>query len=180
MKALHEVGARRLLRYLRATLQLMALRCAVLPPVRSWLLRRFGASVGPGSIVQGCSFINADRGGFGVLSIGRDCFIGDEVLLDLAAPLALEDQVTLAARAVVLTHLNVGYKDHPLQARFPARLAEVTIRSGSFVGAGAVVLCGVTIGPRAFVGAATLVNKDVPADATVAGVPARAIEAGGS
>jgi acetyltransferase-like isoleucine patch superfamily enzyme len=78
---------------------------------------------------------------------------------------------------MVLTHLNVGYKDHPLQAKFPAQTAGVRINDGSFVGAGAIVLCGLTIGPEAFVGAATLVNRDVPGGATVAGVPARAIDA---
>jgi maltose O-acetyltransferase len=177
MKALREVGGRRLLRFVLATAQLLLWRCAIVPPLRTWLLRAFGVAVGPGSIVQRCVFINADRTGFRGLSIGRDCFIGDEVLLDLAAPIVLGHQVTLAARAMVLTHLNVGYKDHPLQEKFPARTAGVTINEGSFVGAGAIVLCGLTIGTEAFVGAATLVNRDVPAGSTVAGVPARAIDA---
>jgi acetyltransferase-like isoleucine patch superfamily enzyme len=81
----------------------------------------------------------------------------------------------VAARAVILTHLNVGYRDHPLQARFPARTAGVTLRRGTFVGAGTTLLAGVSVGPEAFIGAASLVNRDVAASETVAGVPIRSL-----
>jgi acetyltransferase-like isoleucine patch superfamily enzyme len=178
MKALQQVGLRRLVRFLWASVLLLVLRCAFVPPIRALCLRLFGASIGPGSIVHRCSFINVDRGGFGALSIGRDCFVGDEVLFDLAAPIVLEDQVTLATRVMVLTHVNVGYGDHPLQSRFPAQIAAVRIGAGSFLGAGAIVLCGVTIGPEAFVAAASLVNHDVAGGETVGGVPARTLARG--
>src|SRR6187399_1448948 len=44
---------------------------------------------------------------------------------------------------------------------------------GASIGSGAAILCGVTIGERALVGAGAVVTRDVPADTTVAGVPAR-------
>lgn len=44
---------------------------------------------------------------------------------------------------------------------------------GASIGSGAVIMCGVTVGERAMVGAGAVVTKDVPADAVVAGVPAR-------
>ena len=46
---------------------------------------------------------------------------------------------------------------------------------GASIGSGAAILCGVTIGERALVGAGAVVTRDVPADATVAGVPARTL-----
>jgi len=46
---------------------------------------------------------------------------------------------------------------------------------GASIGAGAVVLCGVTIGAGAMVGAGAVVTRDVAPGATVAGVPARAL-----
>jgi len=52
------------------------------------------------------------------------------------------------------------------------------VESGASIGSGAVVLCGVTIGPRAMVGAGAVVTRDVPADAVVAGVPARLLARG--
>jgi acetyltransferase-like isoleucine patch superfamily enzyme len=51
------------------------------------------------------------------------------------------------------------------------------VRQGASIGSGAVILCGVTIGARAMVGAGAVVTRDVPADAVVAGVPARAMAA---
>ena len=47
------------------------------------------------------------------------------------------------------------------------------VREGQSRGSGAVIMCGVTIGERALVGAGAVVTHDVPADAVVAGVPAR-------
>jgi acetyltransferase-like isoleucine patch superfamily enzyme len=87
----------------------------------------------------------------------------------------LQELVTLAARAMLLTHLNVGYKDHWLMARFPSEVAGVTILRGSFVGAAAVVLPGCRIGPEALVAAAALVNRDVAPGEVVAGVPIKSI-----
>ena len=53
------------------------------------------------------------------------------------------------------------------------RLEPTLIKRGASIGSGAVIMCGVTIGERATVGAGAVVTSDVPADATVAGVPAR-------
>jgi UDP-2-acetamido-3-amino-2,3-dideoxy-glucuronate N-acetyltransferase len=44
---------------------------------------------------------------------------------------------------------------------------------GASIGSGAVILCGVTIGAGALIGAGAVVTHDVPAEAVVAGVPAR-------
>jgi acetyltransferase-like isoleucine patch superfamily enzyme len=44
---------------------------------------------------------------------------------------------------------------------------------GASLGSGAVIMCGITIGERAMVGAGAVVTHDVPADTVVAGVPAR-------
>jgi acetyltransferase-like isoleucine patch superfamily enzyme len=175
MRAVGEVGVGRVLRYAWTRVLLGVLRLMWLPPLRALFLRLCGARVGAGTVIERLTVINADRGGFGGLTIGAHCFIGDETLIDLAGPIQLEDHTTLAARAMLLTHLNVGYHDHPLQAAYPSMVAGITVRQGSYVGAGATILAGCAIGPRAFVGAASLVNHDVAADTTVAGVPARVI-----
>ena len=178
MKAVREVGFGRLVRFVWVSTLLSVLRHVPLPPLRALFLRVCGSGVGGDTVVHRATYIIVDRGGFGALRIGARCFVGDEVLLDLAAPLVLEDDVTVAARAILMTHVNVGYKDHPLQARFPSKTARVTVRRGSFIGAGAIVLAGCSIGPNAFVAAGSLVNRDVGEGEVVGGVPIRTLGAG--
>ena len=50
------------------------------------------------------------------------------------------------------------------------------VKRGAAIGSGATLLCGITIGERAVVGAGSVVTKDVPADAVVAGNPARLLK----
>lgn len=45
--------------------------------------------------------------------------------------------------------------------------------AGASIGSGAVIMCGVTIGPRSLIGAGAVVTRDVPADTVVVGIPAR-------
>ena len=177
MKAVRQVGLARVTRFLWTSVLLIVVERTWIPPVRAFVLRRFGARIGRNVVIQRVSFMNVDRGGFQALQVGDNCFIGHEVLLDLAAPIVLEDDVTLAARTMVLTHLNVGYEDHPLQGRFPPRQAGVTVSRGSFVGAGATILAGITIGTEGFIAAGSLVNRDVAAGEVVAGVPIRTLPA---
>jgi maltose O-acetyltransferase len=175
MKALREIGLRRALRFGAGVVALAGLKAMMVPQLRAPWLRLWGARVGPGAILHGVSFFNLYRRGFPGFTVGRDVFVGDDCLFDLAEAVTLEDQVTLAERVLVLTHLNVGFSDHPLQRHFPAMSAPVTVRRGSFVGANVTVLAGVTIGPEAFVAAGSVVTGDVPPRAVVAGVPARTL-----
>jgi acetyltransferase-like isoleucine patch superfamily enzyme len=173
VKALDEIGAGRALRFGLFTLAMVPYRLALFPPLRAFWLRLLGAKIGSRAILHDVRFFNLYRRGLGGLTVGDDCFIGDECLLDLAEEIRLEDHVTLAERVLVLTHTNVGYRDHPLQRHFPAMAAPVTIRRGSFVGAAVTILPGLSIGPEAFVAAGSVVTADVPPRTVVAGVPAR-------
>ncbi len=173
MKALGEIGLGRALRFGFYTLALLPYRVALVPQLRAPWLRLLGARLGRRVILHDLRFFNLYRRGLPGLSIGDEGFIGDECLFDLAEEIRLGRQVTLAERVLILTHTNVGYADHPLQAHFPAMWAPVTIGDGAFLGANVTVLPGVTIGPRAFVAAGSVVTRDVEAETVVAGVPAR-------
>jgi acetyltransferase-like isoleucine patch superfamily enzyme len=63
--------------------------------------------------------------------------------------------------------------DGKLQTEADWTVVPTRVCRGASIGSGAAILCGVTIGERALVGAGAVVTRDVPADATVAGVPAR-------
>jgi acetyltransferase-like isoleucine patch superfamily enzyme len=175
VKALAEIGWARALRFGFFTAAMIPYRLLLVPQLRAPWLRLLGARVGRGSIVHDVRFFNLYRRGLGGLEIGDECFLGDECLLDLAEGIRLERQVTLAERVVILTHMNVGYHDHPLQARFPAQAAPVVIERGSFIGANATLLPGTRIGAGSFVAAGSVVTADVPPATLVAGVPARAV-----
>jgi len=175
MKALSEIGLLRAVKFAFCASWEVLLGLAVLPPVRALLMRIAGTRIGAGSVLMRLRLFNLDRGGFRALRLGRDCFIGDETVVDLAGTVTLGDQVTIAERVLVLTHLNVGYRDHPLRRLFPSSVSPVVFRRGCFVGAGSVILPGVTVGERAFVAAGSVVIRSVPPQTLVAGVPARAV-----
>ena len=104
-----------------------------------------GVEIHPGATVGNRVFIDH---GFGVV-IGETAVIEDDVVI--------MHGVTLGNRR------NSPGKRHP------------TIRKGSFIGAGAVVLGDITVGPGARVGAGAVVLEDVPDGATALGNPARVL-----
>ncbi|MCZ6688647.1 MAG: acyltransferase [Planctomycetota bacterium] len=175
MKAVREVGWRRVLLRVWWAGVIGVFRLLPTPPLRKAWMKIFGARLGRNTIVERVRFLNADRGGFASLSTGDSVFLGDDVLIDLARGVVIGDHVTIAARANLITHLNVGYSDHPLQGAFPAREQPVVIGTGSFIGIGSTILPGVKIGEESFVAAGAVVDKDVPPRRLVAGVPAKVI-----
>ena len=177
MKALGEIGWARAARFGFFTLAMVPYRLAVFPQLRAPWLRLLGARIGRRTILHDVRFFNLYRRGLAGLEIGEECFVGDECLFDLAEGVRLERQVTLAERVLILTHTNVGYRDHPLQGHFPALAAPVVIESGAFLGANVTVLPGVRVGAQSFVAAGGVVTADVPPRTLVGGVPARVLRA---
>jgi maltose O-acetyltransferase len=175
MRAFYEIGLGKVFRFIFFTFFSAVFNLLLFPPLRRWALQIVGATVGADSIIHSVRFFNAYRRGFSGLTIGRRCFVGDECLLDLADEIILADDVTLAERVTILTHLNVGYADHPLQAYFPPFSAPVRLERGAFVGASATILPGLTVGECAFVAAGSVVTENVSAWTLVAGVPARVV-----
>ena len=108
------------------------------------------------------------------LQIGDGCYLGKEVLLDLAEKINLEDQVTISMRVTILTHTHAG-KSNLSQSRLLPSYAPVKLRRGCYIGAGAIILPGVEIGQDAIVGAGAVVTHSVLPCTTVVGVPARVI-----
>jgi len=175
LKALKEIGFDKALKYAAGEVACLLLRMTVFPPLRVALLRLLGAEIGQDTIVHNVRFINVYRGSFANLHIGKDCFIGEDCLLDLAGVIRIGDQCTLAQRVNVMTHMNVGYADHPLQAYYPSRVAAVEIADGSFVGVASTVLCGIRIGRQCLVAAGSVVTDSIADGTLAAGVPARVV-----
>ena len=180
MKAIDEVGIRKTIRFLvysgfQVAYHNLIDHLLYFSHTRKLFLSALGAKIGPNSIMMNVHFVNWHHAGPGGFTVGKDCFIGDETTIDLYDSVTLEDQVTLAQRVTVLTHLNVGYKDHPLQKFFPKSSKPVLFKKGCVVATGAIVLPGVTISEKSFVAAGSVVTKNVPPQTLVAGIPAKVI-----
>jgi len=145
------------------------------PPIRKVFLQLLGAKIGKDSIIMDVAFFNWHHKGPAGIQIGNECYIGDQTLIDLYNDVILEEQVTIAQRVTVLTHTNVGYKNHPLRRYFPKFSKPVIFEKGSVIGASSTILPGVIIGQQSFVAAGSVVTKNVPPSTLVAGVPAKII-----
>src|SRR3989344_4179096 len=180
MNPIREIGIKSALRFAAYSLVQVAYHWFInhlffLPPARKLFLQLLGAKIEQHTIIMNVEFFNWHHRGPGGLKIGKKCFIGDETLIDLYDKVVLEDQVTIAQRVTILTHLNVGYKDRPLQKHFPKKSKPVIFRSGCVVAAASIILPGVTIGERSFVAAGSVVTKNVSKDTLVAGIPAKLV-----
>lgn len=180
MKATNEIGLKKTIKYTAFSLIAVFYHLLIdhifnFPQARKLFLQTLGSTIGKDSILMNMKFLNWHHSGFKGLQIGKECFIADEVLIDLYDKVTLGDRVTIAQRVNILTHLNVGYKDHPLQKYFPRTSKKVIFENGSVVGAASTILPGVVVGEESFVAAGSVVVKNVPKRTLVAGVPAKEI-----
>ena len=146
-----------------------------MPPIRTIILRFLGCKIKNHSRIYNISFLNFYKHGFKNLKIGDKVYIGPETMFDIADRVSIGSNTTIAARVLILTHMNVGYDDHPLKKHIPDKYASVNIGEGVFIGANTTIMPGITIGNNSIVGAMSLVLKNVESGTIVAGVPAKVI-----
>ena len=180
MKAIEETGFKKTTKFALYSIYEVLLHRIInhllfFPQIRKFFLQLVGSKIDTDSIIMDVRFFNWHHKGPAGLKIGKRCFLGDEVLIDLYDSVKFEDDVTLAQRVLVLTHTNVGYKDHPLQKYFPKSSKPVVFKKGSFVGANSTILPGVTIGERSFIAAGSVVTTNVPKESVYGGIPAKLI-----
>lgn len=107
--------------------------------------------------------------GPGRIRIGNNCFVNAGAIIYSELAVTLGNDVALANEVYVM-----DTPSHGIEGRNP-EAKPVVIGDGTWVGARAIVLPGVTIGRRVAVGAGAVVTKDVPDDVLVAGNPARVV-----
>lgn len=139
-----------------------------------------GAQIGKGSRVW--HFVHVCAGaciGKGV-SLGQNAFVGNKVVIGdkckVQNNVSVYDNVTLeegvfCGPSMVFT--NVHNPRSLIERKDEYR--DTLVKKGASLGANCTIICGITIGEFAFVGAAALVNKDVKPYALMVGVPARQI-----
>ena len=111
--------------------------------------------------------------------IGDNCNVMSRTIPLYAKLIKLGNNVRLASNVTFVTHdvTHVMLNANPTLngERFKEKIGCIEIQDNVFVGAGSTILYGVRIGSNVIVGAGSLVNKDVPPNSVVGGVPARVI-----
>ncbi len=133
---------------------------------RNFLYRLIGIKIGKGSLIH----FGATLYTLGKIKIGADTFIGEKATLDGRGDLEIGNHVDIASQVMIFTSQH--QINHPL---FIAENKSVKIADYVFIGPGVIILPGVKIGKGAVVAAGAVVNKDVPDQTVVAGVPAKPI-----
>jgi acetyltransferase-like isoleucine patch superfamily enzyme len=107
----------------------------------------------------------------GDVTVGKNVWIGPNVILDGSGGLEIGDYVSISAGVQIYTHHTVSWA-LSAGAEEPQR-KPTRIGSRVYIGPNSVIQMGVTIGDGVVIGAMSLVNKDVPSDSRVWGTPAR-------
>ena len=107
------------------------------------------------------------------LHIGKRVIVNVGVYLSGEGGLTIEDDVLIGPYAKLLSAGHQVHGGDPRVNHNPLTYASVRVCEGAWIGAGAIVLQGVSVGRGAVVGAGSVVTKNVPDFAVVAGNPAR-------
>lgn len=110
-------------------------------------------------------------------NIGNHVYIGPNVHIDILYPelVTIEDYVSIGMNSMIFAHSNPTNSAWIKEHHYPRKVAPVTIKRGSWIPPGVIILCGVTIGENSVVGAHSLVIKDVEPYTVHAGIPAKEI-----
>lgn len=139
-----------------------------------------GAQIGDGSrvwhFVHVCGGARVGKG----VSLGQNVFVGNKVIIGdqckIQNNVSVYDNVTLeegvfCGPSMVFTNV---YNPRALIER-KSEYRDTLVKKGATLGANCTIVCGVTVGEHALVGAGAVINRDVPAYALMVGVPARQI-----
>ncbi len=122
----------------------------------------FGCKIGKNCKIA--AFVEIQKG----VTIGNSCAI--EAFTFIPSGVTIEDEVFVGPHVCFINDnkpraVNPGWKTIP-----------TVVKKGASIGAGSIILCGVTIGEKAMVAAGSVVTKDVPEKTLVAGNPAKQIK----
>lgn len=109
-------------------------------------------------------------------SVGKNCKISSHTFI--CEGVHIEDNVFIGHN---VTFINDKYPratnpDGSMQTESDWKVVETYVKKGASIGSSSTILCGVTIGENAIVGAGSVVTKDVPPNTIVAGVPAKPLK----
>ena len=129
----------------------------------------YGCSIGDNSKIG--TFVEIQKNSI----IGKNCKISTHTFI--CEGVEIEDNVFVGHN---VTFINDKYPratntDGSMQSEKDWEVVKTFIKKGASIGSSATILCGVTVGENAVIGAGSVVTKDVPPNVVAAGVPAKII-----
>ncbi len=132
------------------------------------LVNLYGCSIGDGTKIG--AFVEIQKG----VEIGSRCKISSHTFI--CEGVIVEDEVFIGHGVVFINDLNPrATTDGRSQTESDWEVIPTRVHRGASIGSNATILCGLTVGREALIGAGAVVTKDVPNYATVVGVPARCV-----
>lgn len=130
----------------------------------------YGCEIGDNSKVG--AFVEIQKGA----TIGKNCKISSHSFV--CEGVHIEDNVFVGHGVMFTNDLypRATNEDGSQQSDADWKVIETFVRKGASIGSNATIVCGISIGENAMVAAGAVVTKDVPANAIVAGVPAKVIK----
>lgn len=130
------------------------------------LVRQLFSLVGDGSrVLSPMTVVHGDK-----VHIGNNVIVMPNSLMMASGTITIEDNALVAAYVKLISNNHDPYDRAVLTCK------PVVLKKNCWIGAGAVILPGVTVGENSIVGAGSVVTKDVPANTVVAGNPAKFIK----
>jgi acetyltransferase-like isoleucine patch superfamily enzyme len=133
------------------------------------LVNLYGCKVGAGSKIG--TYVEIQKGA----SIGAKCKISSHSFI--CEGVDIEDGVFIGHGVMFIndTYPKAVGEDDELQTEADWQLIRTQVKTRASIGSNATILCGITIGENALIGAGAVVTRNVPDYAIVAGVPAQVI-----
>lgn len=140
----------------------------------SRFINLYGCRVGDNSKIG--AFVEIQKNA----SVGNNCKISSHTFI--CEGVTIEDDVFIGHSVAFINdaYPRATTSGGALQTEADWKVERTLIRRGASIGSGATILCNVTVGENAIVGAGSVVTKDVPANTIVAGNPARVLRAVGA
>jgi len=130
------------------------------------LVNLYGCRIGADTKVG--AFVEVQKNAF----IGERCKISSHTFI--CEGVTIEDEVFVGHGVMFINdRFPRATAGGALQTEADWEVVPTVIKKGASIGSGAVIMCGITIGERALIGAGAVVTRNVLADAVVKGVPAR-------
>ena len=129
----------------------------------------YGCTIGDESKIG--AFVEIQKGA----TVGRRCKISSHTFI--CEGVTIEDEVFVGHGVMFINdrYPRAVASGGSLQTEADWQVVPTIVKQGASIGSNATILCGVTIGEGAIVGAGSVVTKDIPAGMIVAGNPARSI-----